>query len=186
MIGDNKYTTEERGQLFALEGLLAALVVLAGIAFALQATVLTPSTSGATEAPADATMVNSILTTAAENGELQTALVNDWGGAGFSGSAGQWYTGSYPSNDFGTALEQGLGPTVTVNVLIYHRQPMDGHQQTRFIYNGAPGDGAVRSSTTLTLYDRDVSNPGTFYAEDVSPSTELYNVLEVEVVAWQG
>lgn len=179
---------EDRGQLFALEGVLAALVVLAGIAFALQATVLTPTTSGATQAPADASLVNSVLTTGADNGELRTAVVSDWGGTGFSGtSAGmRWYTDSYPSNDFGDALEQGLGPTATVNVLIHYRAPSEGRQQTRLIYNGVPGDSAVRSSTVLTLYDRDVSNPGTFYADDVSPSSELYNVLEIEVIAWRG
>ncbi|ELZ29200.1 hypothetical protein C475_03249 [Halosimplex carlsbadense 2-9-1] len=171
--------------MFALEGVLAALVVLAALAFALQAVVLTPTTSGATEAPVDSALVGSVLTTTAADGDLRTALVDDWAGTSFGGATGRWYTGSYPSNKFGTALEESFGPAVTANVVIRYRTPGDGRQRTRLVYNGAPGDGAVRSSTTVTLYDRHVSSPGTFYAKDVSPS-ELYNVLEVEVVAWRG
>ncbi|WP_135365821.1 DUF7288 family protein [Halosimplex halophilum] len=194
----------ERGQLFALEGILAALVVLAGIAFALQATVLTPTTSGATAAPVDASTIESTLAKTAETGELQSALVDDWGTSGFEDADGQWYTGAYPSNPFGTALKQSVGPTVTVNVVIYHRTPTDGRQRTRLIYNGVPGDGAVRASTVVTLYDRDVCSPPSspsspsdylctstersdFFAADLDTSADghLYNVLEVEVVAWQ-
>lgn len=177
---------DERGQLFALEGLLAALVVLAGIVFAFQATVLTPSTSGATAAPVDTSTVDSVLTEASKNGQLQTALVDDWDTASFSGATGEWYADAYPPNPFGRALKQSFGSTVVVNVVIHYRKPTEGEQQTRLIYNGVPGDGAMRASTTLPLYDRDVSDPGEFYAKDVSPGTELYNVLEVEVVAWQG
>jgi hypothetical protein len=66
---------------------------------------------------------------------------------------------------------------------------------------GAPGEGAVSASTTVTLYDSDrlVAADGTrtdrtleavdsasderFYAPDIS-STDVYNVLRVEVIVW--
>lgn len=193
----------DRGQLFALEGVLAALVVLAGIAFALQATVLTPTTSGATAAPVDASSIDSVLTSTAENGDLRSAIT-DWDGSGFKDAEGEWYTGRYPTGAFGTALNQTLGPSVTANVVIYHRSS-DSRKRTRLVYNGAPGDGAVRASTQVTLYDRDVCSPGPspsspsdylctspersdFYAADLdtSPDGHLYNVVEVEVVAWRS
>jgi hypothetical protein len=186
---------DNRGQIFALEGVLAALVVLAGIAFALQATVLTPTTSGGTEAPVEGATLDSVLTTAVETGSLRDALVDDWDGSGFTSGGDGWYTSAYPSNDFGAALRQSLDETVTANVVVSHRTPSNGREQTRLVYNGAPGDGAVRASTVVTLYDRDVCS-GTctatarnqFFAADLdtSSSGQIYNVLEVEVVAWQG
>lgn len=186
---------EKRGQMFALEGVLAALVVLAGIAFALQATVLTPTTSGATAAPVDGSAIDSVLSTTVENGEFRSDLTEDWTSSGFDDATGRWYTDTYPYA-FGDALNQTLGPSAVANVVIHHRSAAEGRQRTRLVYNGAPGNGAVRASTVLTLYDRDVCSSfpcdpderTKFFAEDIDTSSDghVYNVIEVEVVAWQA
>jgi hypothetical protein len=198
--------TAERAQVFTLEGVLAALVVLAGLVFALQAVVLTPGASEAT-APADGAHLDSVLAEATADGSLRRAVLHwDAGTGAFhdvgSGSDVSYYATRFDSGVFDTEFKRHLnaafGPGVAVNVVVHYETNASGRKTQRLLYNGPPGDGAVRGATTLALYDGDplydapdpqsttVSETPDFYASDVTGvSNDLYNVLEVEVVVWQ-
>lgn len=188
----------DRGQAFTLESVLAAFVVIAGLVFALQAVTVTPSTTGATAEPADTTKLNSVLSESAESGALKRAVLA-WD-SGFLGTSGEnYFEGAYPDNEFGTALDEGLDGTVVVNVFVHYRTGPDTVERQRLIYNGLPGENAVRAETLVTVFDGDhlyegdgdrrpatVGSAGLYPGlTDQSSTSDVYAVLEVEVIAWQ-
>jgi len=213
---------DPRAQVFTLEGVFAALVVVAGLVFALQAVVLTPSASGADAAGVDDAQVRSVLEAAGERDALRESLlfwnatVFERGGrafvAGFYNSTGNrtYYTGTEFNESQGrlaAMLDRSFGESVSANVVVTYRNESGAPNGTfPILLNGAPGSNAARASTTVTLYDSDrlVENATTgarttrtvataeresdlaFYAPDAYPESDLYNVLEVEVVVWRN
>lgn len=195
-----------RAQVFTLEGVLAALIVLAGLGFALQTVVVTPTDGGVSAGTADGDRLESVLTTATERGAVKRAVLA-WTGSSFDGTGAgtSYFVDSLPDNGFGTALRAGLGPSVVVNVVVGY-ETASGPERQRLAYNGAPPEGAVRETVTVALYDADsvydesgdpvagtlASRPsGFFYVDDrhtgsASTGGDLYAVVEVEVVAWQA
>lgn len=187
----------ERGQAFTLESVLAAFVVIAGLVFALQAVTVTPSVTGSTAEPVDASRLDSVLSESAESGALKRAVLA-WNN-GFVGAGSEnYFVGSFPGNDFGRALDQGTAPAVTVNVLVHYPTGSDTVERQRMVYNGLPGDNAVRSETTVTIYDVDhlydgsgnrrsdtVGSAGLYPGISERTGSDIYAVLKVEVIAWQ-
>lgn len=191
-----------RAQIFTLEGVLAALIVLAGLAFALQAVVVTPSSSGDSGAPADVGRLDSVLDQAAQDGSLKRAVLA-WNGSasGFdNASNGNYYVGDFPPNRFGNATNETFGPATTVNVRVYY-ETGSGRSNERLVYNGIPGDGAIRSTATVPVYDYDLLRnasgapqtprvtveSGNFYVDnDQYSGSDLYAVVEVEVIVWEA
>jgi hypothetical protein len=214
--------TDRRGQVFTLEGVFAALVILAGLVFALQAVVLTPSVSGGDTTGFDDARVGSVLETAGERDALRESLLF-WNAtvfergdrafvAGFYNSSENrtFYTGTEFNESQGrlaAMLDRSFGESVSANVVVTYRNESGAPNGTfPMVLNGAPGSNAARASTTVTLYDSDrlVENATTgarttrtveaaegesdlaFYAPDAYPESDLYNVLEVEVVVWRN
>lgn len=189
-----------RAQTFTLEGVLAALVVLAGVGFALQAAVLSPGAGGATAEPVDEAKLDSVVSHAAQNGSLKRAVLF-WSGGFHGASPEEFYTQSLDS--LGTAptflgtLDTALDDTLGVNVVVTYRDSAGDRHRQRMVYQGSPGETSVRSAATVTIYHDDVLydsseeptsttvDPSVFYAEDASSSTDVYAVVEVEVVVWQ-
>jgi len=77
-------------------------------------------------------------------------------------------------------LAANFDRTVTFNLVVYYRDSGTRERQ-RMVYNGPPGEGGVRTSADVTLYDYGETAP---YATNMSGA--VYNVMEVEVVAWRG
>jgi len=191
----------ERGQAFTLEAVLASFIVIAGLVFALQAVTVTPSTTGSTAEPVEPSRLDSVLTESAESDALRRAVLA-WDG-GFQGvSSGEdYFVDAFPDNEFGTALDEAVGPSVAVNVHVRYPTGPDSFERQRMVYNGLPGDGAVRAATTVSVYDDDglfdatgSPRPGTSVGSDGlypgfsdrSSSSDLYGVVTVEVVAWRA
>ena len=193
----------DRGQAFTLEAVLAALIVIAGLVFALQAVTVTPSSTGSTAAPVDNERLNSVLAESADSGALKRAVLA-WDD-GFKGVSGpeDYYVDGFPSNDFGNALDQAVSPSVAVNVIVHFRTGPDTVKSQRMVYNGQPGDGTVRAESTVAVYEKDrlhdatgspqtpetmVKDAGIYPGLDASHSSfhpsDLYSVLKVEVTAW--
>lgn len=192
--------SSERGQAFTLEAVLASLIVVAGLAFALQAVTVTPSTSGSNAEPVEAAQLDSVLLDAAQSDALKRAVLA-WDG-GFEGvlSGEDYFVGEFPGNEFGTALDEAVGPSVAVNVAVRYPTGPDTMERQRMVYNGLPGDGAVRAATTVSVYDDDrlydaggdprggtsVASDGLYDGFGDRSSSGLYGVLTVEVVAWRA
>jgi hypothetical protein len=198
-----------RGQAHTLEGVVAGLVLLSGLVFALQATAVTPlsaSTSSQHLENQQQATAEGVLATAAEHGALKPAVLfrgdeNSDGNSEFhSADNGEFYTTSAPPNEFGDILSQAFGGRgLAFNAYVVYRRPDGRAVRQRMVYRGEPSDNAASASRLVTLYDDDnlytsgdlIGNPtgptvsaSNFYAPDTA-SAGIYNVIEVEVIVWR-
>jgi len=181
----------DRGQAHTLEAFTAAMLVLGGVAFALQATAVTPlsaSTSNQYIENQHRKLASDVLTTTASNGSLGRAVALTNGTKTFHGP---------PPNDFGYALSAAFGSrTIAYNVDVQYLRPDDTPlKRVRMVYMGTPSDNAVAATYHLTLYD-DTPVPGTGetietryspypFATDADTDGPLYNVVEVRLIVWR-
>ena len=194
--------TEDRGQAYTLEAIIAAVLLISSLVFALQVTAVTPlsaSTSNQHIENQQRASAAGVLTAAQEAGALKDAVLfwNDSQGK-FHGADRTFYTNIYPPNEFGNITERAFeGRGLAVNVLVY---PDANADPSRMVYRGEPSDNAVSASRTVTIYEDDVLT-GTMAPDDtvnasaaanfteVAPpdanSNDVYNVVRVEVVVWR-
>ncbi|SEO35499.1 hypothetical protein SAMN04487948_10230 [Halogranum amylolyticum] len=202
-----------RAQAHTLEAISAALLVVGSVVFALQVTAVTPlsaSTSSQHIENQQESMTAGVLSHAAEDESLKRAVLfwNEADGRFHdAGPRRPYYTNAPPPPgiEFGRLLDRTYGPRgIAYNVRIGYQPPGGGFREIRYISRGEPSDNAVTTSTYVTLFDDDVlHNPGVdangdgvaeptgsslstanFYASDVSSSSDVYNVLRVEVIVW--
>lgn len=200
--------SDRRGQAFTLEGFIAALLLLATVAFVINATAVTPLSSSTSSQHAEtqgAGLVGGVLDAAAANDTLRPTVLywNDSGGAFHNSTDGGTYTNCEVPTEFGTLLTRSVydqGWACNVNVRYLDLDPVNGTTPVvqRVVDSGSPSDTSVRVVRTVTLYDDDVLydangdptnttlvNATTFYAPDSDPSGPVYNVVQVEVIAWR-
>jgi len=194
-----------RGQVHTLEAVVAAMLLLTSVIFALQMTSVTPlsaSTSSQHVENQQHAVAEGVLAGAADSGALERAVLfwNATGDRFHDTTDGRYYTRGPPDNDFGDALDRAFGRRgIAYNVYVTF-QVGDGRttQTQPMVYVGKPSDNAVRATRTVVvsndavLRDSDGDRTGTriaetsssFYAPDVVNGS-VYNSLRVEVVAWR-
>lgn len=193
----------DRAQAHTLEAFTAALLLVGGVIFALQATAVTPlsaSTSNQHIENQQRLVANDLLSAAAENGSLRESVVywnNSTNGFADSGSLG-YYTHGGPPNEFGRLLNGTFRDRrIAFNVYVAYHTDTSVRRRT-MVYMGSPTDNAVVATQTVTLFnDTPLSAPGStlnvseadangeFYASDVSRGNSLFNVVEVQIVTWR-
>jgi hypothetical protein len=193
--------TEDRGQAYTLEAIIAAVLLISSLVFALQVTAVTPlsaSTSNQHIENQQRASAAGVLTAAQEAGALKDAVLywNDSAEEYDDADRLAYYTNSYPPNEFGNITERAFdGRGLAVNVLVYHNE---SEEPSRMVYRGEPSDNAVSASRTVTIYDDDnltappsnqttVGKADSFadvVPEDASGNS-VYNVVRVEVVVWR-
>ena len=193
-----------RGQAYTLEAVIASVLLVSSLVFALQVTAVTPlsaSTSNQHIENQQRASASGVLTTAQKAGGLKEAVLywNDSDSAERYHGAGQlgYYTNDYPPNKFGNITARAFdGRGLAVNVLIHYNE---SKEPSRMVYRGAPSDNAVSASRTVTIYNDDnltappPSNQTTAgkadnFADVVPPAsggTSVYNVVRVEVTVWR-
>lgn len=158
-----------RGQAHTLEGVVAAMLLLASLMFALQVTAVTPLSSSTSsqhlENQQQATAAG-VLAAAAERGTLTPAVTygsdladgRDDERFGFHQADGERvYTNRPPTTRFGAALERAFADRgLTYNVHVTYQTPSNTTSRARMVYQGHPSDNAVVVRRTVTLYDEDV------------------------------
>ncbi|MGQ3327697.1 MULTISPECIES: DUF7288 family protein [Halorubrum] len=194
---------DDRGQAHTLEAFAAAILIVAGLTFALQATAVTPlsaSTSNQHLENQQRAVATDLLETSAANGDLEAALLR-WDPESESfradGSSGPFTAGG-PPNAFGEALNRTFGERrIAFNVELRHGRWYK--ESTRLVYMGSPSDNAVTATRTVVLTDdanltmpayeettlRQVAANASqkFYLEDPD-SRPIYRV-EVRMAVWQ-
>ena len=192
-----------RGQAYTLEAVIASVLLVSSLVFALQVTAVTPlsaSTSNQHIENQQRASASGVLTAAQEAGALKNATLY-WNKSTeqYHNATGQrrYYTSDYPPNEFGNITKRAFaGRGLAVNVLIHYNE---SKEPTRMVYRGAPSDNAVSASRTVTIYDDDnltappPSNQTTVgdaseFKDAVPPasgSTSVYNVVRVEVTVWR-
>jgi hypothetical protein len=213
--------TSDRGQAFTLEAIVAGVLLLTSLVFALQVTAVTPlssSTSSQHIENQQQAVAEGVLATSSDAGDLKRMVLfwNDTEGQFWCGDAGDYYTSRRPDTGFGERIEEAFGGRgVAYNVYITYETDT-GETRDRVIYRGEPSDNAVSATRQVTLYDSDtLTQPvdtdddgdrcddadegfasrtasttttissNTFYADDTSTSSDVYNIVRVEVVAWR-
>lgn len=209
--GSGSTGSDDRGQAHTLEAFAAAILLITGLTFALQATAVTPlsaSTSNQHIENQQRAVAGDLLATSAENGDLEAALLywdpgNDTEDGAFVGT-GEYdtYTESGPPNKFGKALNQTfLSQTIAFNVVIYHGDRNEN--RTRMVYMGSPSDNAVTATRSVALSEDAnltapdhgdttlrglAGDPGTFYVEGDAVAVAdagIYDYVEVRIVLWR-
>jgi len=198
---------DDRGQAYTLEALIAAILLLTAVLFALQSVVITPTSSGAVDRDVQAQLhqqASDALATADEQGELSQMIrywdCSDGTFADDPNQAGvfvetQGYTNnSVPVSHLGETLNRSFRSGTRYNIQLVYAN--DSRQNmTRIIQRGSPGDEVVTASYTVTLTDgqavtnRSIASEtlggcGTPPIPDEHPSSSLYNVVEVRLVLW--
>lgn len=197
----------DRAQAHTLEAFTAALLLVTGAIFALQATAVTPlstSTSNQYVENQERTMAEDLLAISAEDGTLKFALLdwntstNLWADVGDPG----FFTGGGPPNEFGQRLDDAfLADRIAFNVYVIHRTADGSVVQDRLVFMGAPSDNAIVASQLVVVFDDDeltgpsdetvasAATDGNFYAEDAftgsMANSTVFNVMEVRIVAWE-
>lgn len=194
----------DRGQALTFEGVIAGILLLAAIGFALQVTAVTPlspsTSSQHVENQLQATG-EGVLTSSAQTGALEETILY-WDAEAEEGrfhGAGDatFYRSGPPDTSFGDELSAVLGSrNVAYNVYIHYQTAEDVVQTQQLLSQGRPSDHAVSFSRSVTLLDSDhlVLEDGSegqrldavdFYMPDASTDDTVYNLARVEVVAWR-
>jgi hypothetical protein len=195
--------TDDRGQAHTLEAFAAAILIVAGLTFALQATAVTPlsaSTSNQHLENQQRAVATDLLETSAANGDLREAVLR-WDPNRSSVRASPTrgpFTEGGPPNGFGEALDRAFGDArIAFNVELRYG-PRYGESRP-LVDMGSPSDNAVTATRTVVLTDdANLTMPGyedrtlaqvaadddqSFYAED--PDARPIYRVEVRITVWQ-
>ncbi|MCZ7356279.1 MAG: hypothetical protein O8C66_11160 [Candidatus Methanoperedens sp.] len=184
----------ESAQLYTIEGVASALMLVLVIIFVLKAAPLTPNTSSASHQQLEAELVTrgqdllTILDYAPEgslNSPLEQAIVG-WTGAEFDGQAAVRPLGG-ATNVTLNVLKEALGDNGVAYDLEVSFYTPSGIYTKPMLWNGKPSDNAVTVSRKLVLHDEDMSlNPElSDIIPDMNPSTQFYNIIDVRLIMWQ-
>lgn len=190
------------GQMHSLEALMASLIMIGIIVFAVEATSLTPLTSSTANAHIEAqlqTMGQDMLnvlsyTGHSHNSDLKNDVMNwngteyVWNGTAYDSrnSHNITLTNSSTADMFEfIAIPRGIAHNVHFTWI-----SDDGVTITRpYIYNGDPSDNAVIVSKKVVLSDNEVGNTSTFMTNtgipDADSSNDFYNVVNVKMTLWR-
>jgi len=189
-----------RGQAYTLEAVIASVLLVSSLVFALQVTAVTPlsaSTSNQHIENQQRASASGVLTAAQEAGALNEAVLywNDSEEEFHDAEQLTYYTNSYPPNEFGNITERAFdGRGLAVNVLIHYNE---SEEPSRMVYRGEPSDNAVSASRTVTIYnDSELTAPNATETaksadsfSDAVPGdasgSSVYNVVRVEVTVWR-
>ncbi|MEF8882629.1 MAG: hypothetical protein V5A34_08925 [Halapricum sp.] len=188
-----------RGQAHTLEAVVAALLLLTSLVFALQLTAVTPlsaSTSSQHIENQQRAVGSGVLAGAAETGALKEAVLYwDNSSASFHNSNANGEYTDPPENRLGRMLERSFDRRGIAYNVYFRFSNGTGSERTTYIYSGAPSDNAVTATYFVTLTDDDY-----LYNADGSRTniqlrrssyfmpnqdSNVYNTVRVEVVAWR-
>lgn len=195
----------QRAQAHTLEAVVAALLLVTSIGFALQMTIVTPlsaSTSSQHIENQQRSTAAGIMASAAETGALTDTVLywNDSEGSFHNTSDFGYYTGNPPDTDFGRMLQEAFDDeSIAYNVNINFVTPSGEHREKELIYRGVPTENAVSATRTIAIRgdDRLVDVDGTqsdvtvanattyFVGQGDGHDTVYYNSVRVEVIVWR-
>jgi hypothetical protein len=205
---------ESRGQAYTLEGVVAALILLASVLFALQALIVTPTTSGTVDQDVQSDLrqqANDILVTTANDEEFSlSTLVRYWSQSDqtFFDATNRrvGYGSRRPPGVFGTLLSETFSERARLyNVeMEYLTNGTDGgRESTQIVFRGQPSENAIVATYTVTLFDRQTLTSPTagdvqlrqldtdrtdgddgYYPVPNAVDGPVYNVVEIRVVVW--
>ena len=199
--GTGRDRSDHRGQAYTLEAIIAGMLVISALIFALQVTAVTPlsaSTSSQHIENQQKATASGVLSAAHEDEILMDGLLywNNTAASYHEAERMTYYSNNYPDNEFGALLHRSFaGRGLAVNVALY---PEDGGRPLYMVYRGTPSDNAVTASQSVTIYsDDNLTAPGfenvtveeadtfTNHIPGSEGSGSVHNVVRVEVTVWR-
>jgi len=206
MVNLPMFQTDESGQAHAIEAIAASILVLSTVIFAIQATAITPLTVSTSnqhietqqQRMADGVLSNAKYTeTTGETSALKEAVLY-WNTDKkvFYNASADGYLGKYPDNDFGDSLNETFSDQrIATNIYVTYERPSDGSGTKQMVDMGNPSDNSITSTTNVVIYNHDevsapdesttVEDTSGYFAKDVNPASNVYNVVEVRIVVWR-
>ncbi len=191
---------DEKAQLHTLEGVAAATIMLLVIVYAIDATSMTPVTSSTANVRVENELqvLGQDILSALDYAEpgYNSKLKNDiliWNGTEYTWNGTKYINATYAQNNLTNNLTEILNATlvkqgIAHNVVISSLADNGTNVSTNYmIYNGDPSNNAIIVSRKISLHDGDINktkypaNP----IEDIDPSTNLYNIVDVRLVLWR-
>lgn len=201
---DGQSSESDRGQIYTIEGTVAAILLLVAVFFALQATAATPTSGAGEEVTAKQAVAEDALV-AIDNAENESLsyLVRYWVpkietedgrtiGPGFE-------AGVYEN----TSVKPILGSTFTnrsfeYNLYVdYYNETTEKIETEPIRVAGQPDDSAVTATRSVALFDDDeLTGPANetgytvsdeeadFYVDDAETDSIVFGVVEVRLVVW--
>ncbi|MEZ5335578.1 MAG: hypothetical protein R2741_10245 [Methanolobus sp.] len=196
------WTGDSRAQMHTLEAVMASLIMIGVIVFAVEATSLTPLTSSTANAHIEAqlqTIGQDMLSALSYEGHSHSSdLKNDvknWDGKEYVWN-GTAYESRYSSH---TALTNSSLQEILEFIAIprgiahnVHFTWVDSNGLVAgraYIYNGDPSDNAVIISKKVVLSDYDIGNTTSFVTStgipDSDSGSDFYNIVNVKMTLWR-
>lgn len=192
-----------RGQAHTLEGIVGAMLILSSVVIALQVTAVTPLTASTASQHIEmqeGASAAGILSAARSDNLIRPTLLH-WNesGAKFHGAGRDgYYTQGGPPTAFGALLNETFSEEgYAFNVVARYVTAEGSIREREVVDMGHPSDSAASASYSVTLYDsdriRDASGTKTtktlaetpFFADDAASNSQVYAVVDVEVVVWR-
>lgn len=195
-----------RGQAHTVEAILASLLILAALLFAIQTTAVTPFSSTTEDKHLENQQretIRNAITITHENGAMKETTLN-WNVSNnsYEGSPNDidYYTDTTVNTPLITQLSDMLNTdkiVYNINVHYYNTTPNGKEIKTqRLLRVGSPSNNAITVTEPLTLHDTDSLTTGSqpnledleqdeFYMDTVNTTTPTYNQAEIEVIAWR-
>jgi hypothetical protein len=196
---------DEKAQMHTLEGVAAAAIMLLVIVYAIDATSMTPLTSSTANVHVETELQalgQDILgsldySEPGNESELKNFIANwdgnsyyVWNGSAYANSSGGQLDGNSTIVKIlnQTLVRQGIAHNLVLTFLVLNADNTTSPSNpTKLIYNGDPSDNAVIVSRKIVLHYGDINttkfpnNP----IENIDPSTNLYNIVEVKLILWR-
>lgn len=191
----------DRAQLYTMEGIASAMLLIVVVIFVLKAAPLTPNTSSASHLQVEKELEfkgQDLLTildyspVEGQNSQLKQGII-EWTGSEFDGQAAIRPLGG-PTNVTAGILRQVLGEKgIAYNLEVYY-DPLSGAEPRKMLWNGRPSDNAVIVSRKIVLHDEDLyysdRTPKNQGLIDIIPdmdsdSSEFYNIVVVRLTLWR-
>ncbi|MCX9024463.1 MAG: hypothetical protein OIN85_00025 [Candidatus Methanoperedens sp.] len=191
---------DDKAQMHTLEGVAAATIMLLVIVYAIDATSMTPLTSSTANVHVETELqvLGQDMLGALDYAEpgYNSKLKNDvltwkgseyiWSGTNYTEKGGTANLTNNLTNILNaTLIRQGIAHNVEFTFLIDNK---GNYSTERMIYNGDPSENAVIVSRKIVLHDGDINKtkfPGNPINDDIDPSTNLYNIVDVKLILWR-
>jgi hypothetical protein len=200
--------TNDTGQAYTLEAIAAVSILLSAVLFAQQITAITPlsaSTSSQQVENQQGELAKGFIETSAESETLKnTILTWDNTNETYYGteSGTNTYRARVPPTKFGDTLKRDfIEQSIGANISFIYYEDVSGNtvqQNMRYISYGDPSFNSSSTRVAIPLYEDDVilddngnktgttiSDSDSFPIENKDSSSELYNVVIVDITIWR-
>jgi len=192
---------DEKAQLYTLEAVAAASIMLIVIIYAIDATSMTPLTASTSSVHVEAELIAmgqdifNILDYAEPGYRSRLKMdIAAWDGKEYIWS-GSNYTVKGTTNVTGkltnltellnvTLIKQGTAHNLDLVFLSRRPDNTTYPVKVKIIYNGDPSNNAVIVSRKIVLQNSDNLNP-TNPIEDIDLSSNFYNIVDIKLTLWR-